>query len=262
MPERLREKDRRRLLSNKTASDTPKEVAFQSLAAATAFNLRNELEKLLAGTDSVETLAEQEPSEMDISPKDPRFTPFREQYESLPEQDRTLQGKVLTWDEVVTAIPDRTNFLEMAASLTEPQVYFLNEEGQLVIGDGCAEADKNQLGRPYLASIMGATRTSYKNEDGETVILRGDKTDVPPGVKILAEREPIRWGEYRRINIGQFDNIHEIWINNGKDATRAAIQSWDADFGHFRGGFTSALKVANPSRGVRSVLRVNLQFGS
>lgn len=118
---------------------------------------------------------------------DPRFLPLKEQFEALPEEDRTYSGKVRTWEEVVEAIPFRGEFLDSVASLDKPTVYWIDEEGQLVVGPTEAPG-KSTRGLSYNVSRELATK----------VLHRG----------LTTKRELKKMGE-------RFRSSDNIWLESG-----------------------------------------------
>ncbi len=175
---------------------------------------------------------------------DPRLTALQRQYEALSEADRIHDGKILSWQEVLSAIQDMPDFLAGVESLEQAQVYFLNEEGQLVLGDGCAEPLEETLGWGYNKSRTEATRIFYIDSEGKVVVVDDDDTEIPSDeAQVISQRGLITIDEYQRINKGQFERTQYIWPENGKNNPP-----------------TFQFKADN--RGSRCVLRVNLNFGS
>lgn len=189
---------------------------------------------------------------------DPRLYVLKEQYNLLYENDRTYNGKVRTWAEVTKAIPDMPDFLEGVATLTEAKVCFLNEKGQLVIGDGCAEPPKATLELDYHKSRTAQTRISYLDNEGNLVVVNGDDTEIPADAKVLSEKGLPRLDEeYRRVNKGQFEKKNWVWTENGRGASVALSAVWDEDW-------VCSLERDSCHEcnylGSRGVLRVNLNF--
>lgn len=185
--------------------------------------------------------------------EDPRLAIFKAQYDLLSVKDRTCKGKVRTWPEVAKAIPNMPDFLAGLSTLTKAQPYFLNEKGQLVVGDGCAEPSRLTFGLNYHESRSAQTRISYLDDEGELVVVTGDDIKIPSDAKILSEKGLVTREEYNRVNKGQFDKANWIWIESGKNPSVAS----DACRGG--GGANSSERIDTRSRGV---LRVNLNFGS
>lgn len=191
---------------------------------------------------------------------DPRLIAFEKQYLALSVADRKCQGKIrITWAEVSKAIPNMSDFLAGVDSLTEPRIYFLTEEGQLVVGDGCAEPPDETLGVDYAPSRSKATRISYIDSEGEAVVIKGDDTKIPPGAQVLSERGLITLKEYQRVNKGQFEQIDIIWTESGKNPSAPHRACWSDGVASADSDNHSA-----PARdcGSRCVLRVNLNFKS
>jgi len=76
---------------------------------------------------------------------DRKLAELGQQYENLPESYRLNGGVVRSWEEVLTAAPGIPHLLESIKDLTKPRIYSLNEEGQLLIGDGCGEPPKRNF---------------------------------------------------------------------------------------------------------------------
>ena len=54
------------------------------------------------------------------------------QYEALLPKDRMYKGTEKTWEDLVQALPCVPELASEIGFLTEPQIYFLNQKGQLV----------------------------------------------------------------------------------------------------------------------------------
>ncbi len=190
---------------------------------------------------------------------DPRLAPLKGQYEALSRADRTHDGKIRSWQEVLSAIPNMPDFLAGMNSLEDAQVYFLNEEGQLVLGDGCAEPLEETLGWNYHKSRTEATRISYLDNEGKVVVVDDDDTEIPSEAQALSGRGLITLEEYKRVNKGQFEVDKYIWTESGKNPSVARDAYWD-----FAGvsSFGGRPRYGNAYRGSRRVLRVNLNFES
>ncbi len=190
--------------------------------------------------------------------EDPRLGPLRNQYEALPAVDRSWGGRERTWDEITRALLHTSDVLGAVSSLTEPQVYFLNAEGQLVIGDGCAEPAEETLGLNYAASHSQARRISYLGPDGKSRVTE-DSAKILPGTPVLCERGLITLAEYGRINKGQFERQEMTWIESS-DIANSLVRA-----GFWRLGklyVARYTKEGNSVRGSRRVVRINLAFES
>ncbi len=191
---------------------------------------------------------------------DPRLVALKSQYEDLSDADRTYKGKVRTWPEVARAIPNMPDFLEGLSTLTEPKPYFLNEKGQLVVGDGFAESPKATLGLNYHKSRTAQTRISYLDQEGTAVVVNGDDTEIPADAKVLSEKGLIKLDEeYRRVNKGQFEKANWTWTESGKNPSVARAASWGCAGVFFSEDFHCS---GSDFLGSRGVLRVNLNFES
>jgi hypothetical protein len=189
--------------------------------------------------------------------ENPRLVPLKEQYEALSEEDRTHDGKIRSWQEVVNAIPNMPDFLAGVESLEQAQVYFLNEEGQLVLGDGCAEPLEETLGWNYHKSRTEATRISYIDNEGNVVVVDDDDTKIP-SAQVISERGLITLEEYLRVNKGQFEKDRVIWVESGKNPSRARAADWRNVAVAWRDN--NYPNYGDAYRGSRRVLRVNLNF--
>lgn len=166
-------------------------------------------------------------------------------------------GRVRSFKEVLEAVPNVDNLLAEMATLEQGQVYFLSEEGELILGDGCAEPLEETLGWNYHKSRSEATRISYVDDKGAVTTMEGDDTKVPEGVKIVSECGLITLYEYRRVNNGQFNKAKCIWIESGKDPSVVRYAFWSSD-GVLWGNRNPYDEAGNC--GSRRVLRVKLNF--
>lgn len=165
--------------------------------------------------------------------ENPLLGKLKTQYEALPEQDRTCGKGLMTWEQVVAAIPDANEFLEGVNSLSDPEVYWIDEGGQLVVGDGCTEPAQETLNLNYNESRIAAA----------AVVNRG----------------LITLNEYKRKNKGQFEVTKWIWVESGEKPSVARDAGW------FLGYVSSAGCNANIQGvilGSRRVLRVKLNLES
>lgn len=156
-----------------------------------------------------------------------RITLLKEQYEALSARDQSGY----TWEQVTAAIPNLNEFLEGVDSLSEPEIYWVNEEGQLVVGDGCAERPEETKNLDYNHSRTAATR--------------------------VANRGLITLEEYRRKNRGQFEVQTGIWVEGGENPSDA----WHACWGN---GNVDSYQTYPDYRcdplGSRRVIRTKLNF--
>ena len=190
---------------------------------------------------------------------DPRLTALQGQYDALSGADRTYGGKIRSFDEVLKAVPNVDNLLAEMATLEDGICYFLSEEGELILGDGCAEPLEKTLGWNYHKSRSEAVRVSYVDDQGKVVTVEGDDTEIPEEAKIVSERGLITLEEYRRVNKGQFEKDKIIWTESGKNPSVARYACWDD------GGVGSDGNLPygeSGYRGSRRVLRVTLNFES
>ncbi len=190
---------------------------------------------------------------------DPRLASLKEQYEALSGADRTHDGKIQSWQEVLSAITNIPDFLAGVESLEQAQVYFLNEEGQLVLGDGCAESLEKTQGRNYHKSRTEATRISYIDSEKKVVVVDDDDTEIPSEAQVISQRGLITLEEYQRVNKGQFEKEKYIWTESGKNPSVARYSDWNSDDVLWVDNFPDR---GDGGRGSRRVLRVNLNFES
>lgn len=181
---------------------------------------------------------------------------IKKTYEGLPEENKSLGGKIISWEEIVDAMPDIQDFISGINTLVEPQVYFINEKGQLIIGDGCGEPPEDTLGKGYFDLRKAATRISYIGDNGQ-IITVNSKKEVPCDVKIISEKGLITEEEEGRINHGQFDNEREVWLERGENP--ASVHG-----AHYKGETVNfEIHIPQSKRayvGARCVFRVNLQL--
>lgn len=187
-----------------------------------------------------------------------RLATLKQQYESLSDGDRTCQGKLRSWKEVLAAIPDMSDFIAGVETIEQARVYFLNKKAQLLIGNGGAEPLGETLGWDYHKSRSRATRIAYIDGKGRLVVINDD-TEIPPAVKILSKRRLITLVEYVRINQGQFDRDKSIWTESGKNPSVARGACWYRG-GVYWGEYRSSIE--DNARGSRRVLEINLDFKS
>lgn len=181
---------------------------------------------------------------------------IKKTYESLPEKDRCLGGKIISWEEIKDAIPDMQDFISGINTLVEPRVYFINQKGQLIIGDGCCEPPSETLGRGYFALRKAATRISYIDNKGEIVTVK-NRQEIPYDAKIISEKGLITEEEEDRVNHGQFDNQNEVWLERGDDPASVRCAKYRTN------GINFEINIPQSKRnyvGSRCVFRVNLDF--
>jgi len=212
---------------------------------------------------------------------------------ALSEAKRTVRGRVCSGEEIARAIPDVAAFLQEVDLQKEDGIlldfFELNEAGQLVMKDDCAEAygrDEN-----FLQAKIRQTRIVYRGEDGQTHVMAGqeyfnitkrDEEGRPlemqmseaaqkinlqsvlmvRGLPFLKCNDENHTGEYARMNIGQFERSTCTWINDDSlNASQARYAGWD----DYRGGVDSFVDFSDyryRSLGSRGVLRVNLKLES
>jgi hypothetical protein len=195
---------------------------------------------------------------------DPRLISLVETIDALPEAARQWKGKVRTGAEVARAIPNVEAFLSELATLKKGEFWELNEQGQLVMGDGCAEPARKTFGPTheglnYHQSRTLATRKCYFNAEGKPVVLEGDDKKIPSGAKVLSERGLVTLEEYKRKNKGRFERKMVIWTESGKNPFFVGDACWRGGRVLSRGDYPSR---RYNYKGSRRVLRVNLNFES
>jgi len=118
------------------------------------------------------------------------LTLLREQYDELSEDKRMRRGRVLSWEEVQTAIPRLDVILAEVRTLTDPRVLCLADERRLIlVGGRDDESLEEGSGRVPRHVKRGDTQFLYVNESGEVdrVGSRG-KIQIPSGGQKIAER--------------------------------------------------------------------------
>src|SRR3990167_3092593 len=192
-------------------ADTPEEIkAMQQAGRKTMLRL--------AGYTTERATQELSPVEADpqtqrafvdrIKETDPRLKSLAAIIDGLPASARTCKGKVRTGVEIVGAIPHVEAFLSELATLKDGEFWELNEKGQLVMGDGCAEPTWGTFGPDgrgltYHQSRTIATRICYLDKQGNPVVVEGDDSRIPKGAKVISQRGLVKWSEYQRKNKGQ-----------------------------------------------------------
>ena len=170
--------------------------------------------------------------------EDPHLVKFKTQYDALSEENRTCGKGVMTWEQVVAAIPDADEFLVGVESLSEAEVYWLDENGQLVVGDGCAEPAQETFG-----------------PDGKGLNYNDSRTAAVS----VPNRGLITFGEYKRKNKGQFELEKEIWLENGEITSVSRKASWRRGKVRWEGKLS---RVRHKNWGSRRVVRVKLNLES
>lgn len=181
---------------------------------------------------------------------------IKKTYKGLPEESRSLGGKIISWKEIMDSIPDMQDFISGINTLVEPQVYFINEKGQLIIGDGCCESPADTLGKGYFALRKAATRISYIDNKGQMITVK-NKQEIPYDAKIISEKGLITEEEEDRVNHGQFDNDYEVWLERGENPASVRCAKYRTN------GMNFELNIPQSKRdyvGARCVFRVNLDF--
>lgn len=219
---------------------------------------------------------------------------------ALPEAARFVCGKVRSGEEIARAIPDVEAFLEAMTHRVQGKFFELtevDEEGQLVMADGCPEA--YGLGEDFPAASIRQTRVYYRGENDQTLVMGGrdcytvvevdgrkygvrgtvrvprlseaaraiDQKSIimQSGLPTLAwdarEGKPV--GEYARMNAGQFENTTQTWTDDDSlDGSQARLA-----YRYFHNGHNVGSSVANSRShaddiGSRGVLRVRLNLES
>ena len=208
------------------------EELVTQLAAALGKNVTFKLAEEASsgeGTESVVVVV----ADSEAQDEDPRLAALKTQYEGLSQADRTCSKGVMAWKQVVAAIPDMNEFLAGVESLSEPEVYWLDKDGQLVIGDGCAEPAEETLGLDYNQSRTAATK--------------------------VKNRGLITLDEYKRKNKGQFEAKKWIWVESGENPSVARLAYWAVGYVYSYGNNANFLFDV---LGSRRVLRVKLNLES
>ncbi|MCF7906016.1 hypothetical protein K9L63_02405 [Candidatus Gracilibacteria bacterium] len=211
---------------------------------------------------------------------------------ALPEDQRTVKGKVRSGEEIAKAIPDVVAFLAEVKLQESDGVlldfFELNESGQLVMKDDCEEA--YGLGENALQARMDQTRIVY-TEDGQNKVMTGEeyfrvtkkdgagrpvdmelsevaKKIDPQSVLMIRGLPTLKWdgkkhtGEYARMNTGQLERSKITWTEDDSlDNSRARVAYW---YGYVERVRSSVYFSRNRdvNLGSRGVLRVNLNFES
>ncbi len=188
-----------------------------------------------------------------------RLAPLRRHYESLTELDRKYNEKFRKWNEVERAIPHMSDFLSGIDSLEQAQVYYIDDNGHLIVGDGWPEVETETLGLDYYTSRLQATRLSYVNGDGEIEVVNGEETKTPPEAKIISKKGLITLKEYKHVNRSRFEaQATTTWIESGENPEFARIAFWDIN--NRVTSYECDSNTTKKMRGSRRVLRVKLDL--
>ena len=193
-----------------------------------------------------------------LSETEKTFLRLKDEYEGLPEEDRTFNGELISWDRISRTIPNYEDFISGVNTLTDPQIYFINEKGALVIGDGCEEVPKETLGLDYIQSRSKAMRISYLDCDCKVVTVNKED-EVPLDAKIISERGLITYEEAFRKNHGQFECNCSAWVETGKKPE--SVRSVFSVSPYSKGTLGYDINIPQSkrrNRGSRCVFRVNL----
>ena len=203
--------------------------------------------------------------------------------DALPENKRSVRGKVRTGEEIARAIPNAEAFLAEVDLMQDGVFFELNEAGQLVMRDGCAEA--YGLEDDFPTAKKRQTRVVYRGEDGTAQVIEGDDyftvdgdgalvlSDAAKnidtnsilmvrGLPTLQGTSPNHTGEYARMNTGQLERETYSWTEDDSlDSSRARGACWAPYSGRVRSGVSFSY-VQHGYLGSRGVLRVNLNLES
>ncbi len=99
-----------------------------------------------------------------------------------------VKGKVRTGEEIVRAIPDLGAFRAELQEMKNPKFLEINEEGQLVMMDGCKAYGLNE---DFLTARDRQTRVVYRDEAGKTQLITGHcfTVDKETGDLVLNENK-------------------------------------------------------------------------
>lgn len=158
---------------------------------------------------------------------DPLILQLGREFNSLPEASRNS----MTWEQILSAIPNMKEFIAGISSLSEPRVYWVNKKGQLVVGDGCAEPAEETMNLDYYESREAAMA-------------------VP-------NRGLITFEEEKGINKGQFDNTKSTWLERGENPSGARSARWIGDEVNLSGEY---VEYRYALLGSRRVLRIKLKL--
>jgi len=162
--------------------------------------------------------------------EDPRLAPLKAKYEALDGNDRNYNGRVLSWEEVVKAIPNVGQMLEGASSLVNVEPYWIDEVGRLVLGDNSS-------------AIFERLNVDYAKS-------RNDAMRVPGGGLITSKEVQ------RRARKVQFDSSKMIWCESGGNTDPVYVVDFRTKFPRSE---MSSPK-ASPKVGSIHVVRIQLNL--
>lgn len=203
--------------------------------------------------------------------------------DALPEGKRNVQGKVRSGEEIAQAIPNAEAFLAEVDLMQDGVFFELNEAGQLVMRDGCAEA--YGLRDDFPTAKKRQTRVVYRGADGTAQVIEGNeyftvgndgtlilsdaaKSIDPDSILMVRGLPTLNWdgskhtGEYARMNTGQLERETYSWTD---DETLAPSRARHAYWFHLYGYVDSSVDLSYYQLvvlGSRGVLRVNLNLES
>ncbi|EKD92462.1 MAG: hypothetical protein ACD_28C00426G0002 [uncultured bacterium] len=238
------------------------------------------------GEDSRSSIAEAQGSS-EVAPLNERLTALVvKAIDVLSEDKRTVRGKVRTGEEIARAIPDQAAFLAEVDQMKDGKFFELNEKGQLVMQDGCAEA--YGLRDDFPPAQKRQKRLVYRNEAGKIQVLGGvnftvdketgdrvlpDNKGRIPASSILMERglPTLTWdagqynagqylGEYARMNTFKIEGKIYTWIDDETlDPSHTRYAAWSGNPGRVYSGVHDS-DFQYGCLGSRGVLRVNLNL--
>ncbi len=203
--------------------------------------------------------------------------------DALPEHQRRVRGKVRTGEEIARAIPDVAAFLNEVDAMKEGIFFELNEDGQLVMRDGCAEA--YGLEEDFPTAKKRQTRVVYRGTDGVAQVIEGNeyftvdgdgalilsdaaKSIDPDSILMVRGLPTLNWdgskhrGEYARMNTGQLERKTYSWTDDETlDPSRARYACWLHNLRYVDSLVNDSYN-QNGYLGSRGVLRVNLNLES
>lgn len=211
---------------------------------------------------------------------------------ALPEAARCVKGRVRTGEEILEAIPDKAAFLREIDLMKEGAFFELNESGQLVMIDSCAEA--YGLGENALEAKIRQTRIVYRGADGEVQVMTGEqyfkltrldgegrpvqmevsenaRSIDPQSILMVKGLPALHWdavarkatGEYVRMNDNaRFDTESSTWVEDDTvaNAWATAVAYW-CNYRYVY-SYESSSCMRGSSLGSRGVLKVNLNLES
>ncbi len=182
---------------------------------------------------------------------DARLEALIADFNTLPEERRTVRGKVFSGHEVIRAIPDIGAFLAEMSQMKNGRAFELNEEGQLVMLDEDVGPEEG-----YSQAKKRQKRVVYRDADGAIQVMTGDDYFVEAEEgdlrlseaalrispeSILMERglptvhmlnpykHPYRVGEFARMSKDEYGNtINSFWAEDfALKFPEACYTSWD-----------------------------------